>query len=345
MGAVLALCSAAQVPFGLFDTACTKAGAGRNCENLTGYLAVYRICFAMACFYFLLMLITIGVKSSKDCRGGVHNGYWCLKFLVLIGLCVGAFYIPRGDFGVAWMYVGFIGAFVFILIQMILLVDFAHTWNEIWTSNGEETGNKMWYCGLIFVMTLYYCLAFTGFVLGYVFFTESSGCTLNKFFISFNLILCVVISVISIFPKVQEVQPKSGLLQASVISVYTSYLTISALASEPTEPVLVGNKTIHTVCGDAQGLSITGTGIEGSEVTAIVVGLVLLFITVIYASLKTSGSADKLGGGGGSSVGDAEEGKKVTEDEDDAVVYSYSFFHFVFFLASLYIMMTLTNWY
>jgi len=68
------LSSSLKVPFGLFDTACTKAGAGRNCENLTGYLAVYRICFAMACFYFLLMLITIGVKSSKDCRGGVHNG-------------------------------------------------------------------------------------------------------------------------------------------------------------------------------------------------------------------------------------------------------------------------------
>jgi len=40
-----------------------------------------------------------------------------------------------------------------------------------------------------------------------------------------------------------------------------------------------------------------------------------------------------------------ERGQVVWDDEEEAVSYNYSFFHLTLFLASLYIMMTLTHWY
>lgn len=50
--------------------------------------------------------------------------------------------------------------------------------------------------------------------------------------------------------------------------------------------------------------------------------------------------------------GMAEEGvvgedglRRAVDNEEDGVTYSYTFFHFHLCLASLYIMMTLTNWY
>ena len=39
------------------------------------------------------------------------------------------------------------------------------------------------------------------------------------------------------------------------------------------------------------------------------------------------------------------KGQRVYDDEDDSVSYSYSFFHIMMGLATLYLMMTITNWY
>ena len=68
-----------------------------NCHQFVGYMAVYRICMAVACFFLLLSVVMICVKSSKDPRAYIQNGFWVFKWLFAIGLVVGFFFIPDGD--------------------------------------------------------------------------------------------------------------------------------------------------------------------------------------------------------------------------------------------------------
>ena len=56
-------------------------------------------------------------------------------------------------------------------------------------------------------------------------------CTLNQFFITFNLILCIIITVLCVHPAAQEANPRSALAQASVAALYCTYLIISAMGN------------------------------------------------------------------------------------------------------------------
>lgn len=152
---------------------------------------------------------------------------------MVIGGVIGAFFIPEGSFGPVWMYFGMIGGFFFIIIQLILIIDFAHTWAEAWVGNYEETESKGWYAALLGSTFINYALAIAGVVLLFIHFTHPDDCSLNKFFIAFNLILCAIVSGVSILPSVQEHQPRSGLLQASVVSLYVVYLTWSGISNSP----------------------------------------------------------------------------------------------------------------
>lgn len=52
-----------------------------NCDVIVGYKSVYRMCFAMACFFFLFSAIMIRVKSSKDPRAAFQNGWaWLMLY-------------------------------------------------------------------------------------------------------------------------------------------------------------------------------------------------------------------------------------------------------------------------
>lgn len=329
-----------------------------NCDIIVGYKSVYRMCFAMTCFFFLFSVIMIRVRSSKDPRAALQNGFWFFKFLALLGITIGAFFIPDGVFTTVWFWFGVVGSFFFIIIQLILLVDFAHSWSQSWLEKAEEGNSKCWYAALLSVTFVHYAVAFSAMVLFYIYYTKPDDCTEHKVFISLNLIFCVVVSVVSILPKVQDAQPSSGLLQASLISLYTMYLTWSAMTNNPNKacnPSLLSlvQPGSSPAPAPTPGPAPAPGPVQWWDAQSIV-GLVIFLFCTLYASIRSSNNAQvnrlmqtEEGQGLTADVEAADDNgvRRAVDNEEDAVTYSYSFFHFCLSLASLYIMMTLTNWY
>ncbi|XP_074066231.1 serine incorporator 3 [Macrotis lagotis] len=340
------------------------------CAVRVDYKAIYRINFALAIFFFLFFLLMLKVKNSKDPRAAVHNGFWFFKIVAIVGLMVAAFYIPGGPFSTVWHGIGICGAALYIFIQLILLVDFAHSLNERWVNRMEEGNAKCWYTVLLSFTSFFYILSFIGVVLLYVFYTKSDACTENKLFISLNLIFCIVVSIVSILPKIQEYQPRSGLLQSSVITAYTVYLTWSAMSNETdrtcnpglmaiisqiTVPTLTPGNTTVSVSTIAPPVSQSGRWLDYLETDF---GLIIFVCCLLYSTIRSSSNSQvsKLTLSGSDSVilddassnspRDVEDGqpRRAVDNEKDGVQYSYSVFHLMMFLATLYIMMTLTNW-
>lgn len=295
-----------------------------------------------------MSLIMIDVRSSKDIRGPIQNGFWLWKYLIVIAAIIGSVVGMPDNFAYPWMIVAYICAFVFIIIQLLLLVDFAHTWNETWLDNAENK-DRSWMCGIAFFFSFNFLAIIAGNVLLYVFYTKCDGNALNIAVITINLILCILVSVTSILPGIQEHNPHSGLLQASVISLYCTYLIWSGFASDPS----ACNPFSHKDSDDENS-------VDSSNIATTLIGIALTFFVVLWSVLQTSSSnySQKLGVGGeegallgctgtGADGGDGniEEGKpRVYDNEEDGVAYSYSFFHFMFMIATLYLMLVLTDW-
>lgn len=92
--------------------------------QIVGYLAVYRLCFAMSLFFFVMALLMVGVKSSKDPRAAIQNGwdmpFWAYHtgchYRLLWYLC---FFVITRCWSLLCMYLG-IYVFIFINVSGVI---------------------------------------------------------------------------------------------------------------------------------------------------------------------------------------------------------------------------------
>jgi len=332
-----------------------------------GWVAVHRINFALGVFHLIMAALLLGVNSSKNPRASIQNGFWGPKIIAWLALIVLSFLIPEKFFMFWGNYISLIGATLFLLLGLILLVDLAHTWAEYCLERIEETDSRAWR-GVLIGSTLGMfaaSIAMTG--VQYAFFANS-GCTMNQTAITLNWILFVIVSGISVQSTIQEYNPKAGLAQSAMVAVYCTYLTMSAVSMEPDDKQC--NPLIRS---------------QGMRTSSIVIGAVVTMLTVAYTTTRAATQGVALGGNNrsvklpeddehglvtqqpdgrremraaalrqaveeGSLPADAllddddesDSGNTAKDDERTSTQYSYALFHIIFFLATAWVATLLT---
>ncbi|RPA82075.1 TMS membrane protein/tumor differentially expressed protein [Ascobolus immersus RN42] len=333
-------------------------------EQCYGFVAVQRFQFALGVFHFLLALLLIGVNSSKEPRAAIQNGYWGPKIIVWLLLVVGTFLIPESFFMIWGNYFAFVGAMLFLLLGLVLLVDLAHTWAETCLDKIEDSDSKVWR-GILVGSTLgMYIGALALTIIMYVFFGHAE-CSTNLAWITINMVLFIIVSCISVHPTVQENNSRAGLAQSAMVAIYCTYLTMSAVAMEP---------------DDTEGICNPLLKARGTRTASIVFGAILTIMTIAYTTTRAATQSVSLGSKahaptGYSAVSDNEHGLVTTQpserqamrqetirrmveegalpasalDEDDdfsddgrdpvddergSTQYNYTMFHIIFLLAT-----------
>ena len=141
-----------------------------------------------------------------------------------------SFLIPNSFYLFYGNYVSLIGSTIFILIGLVLLIDFAHSWSETCLDKWEKTDSPFWKWTLISSTLGLYVVTIALTIVQYVFFS-GSGCALNTTLITINWVASLAVSILSVSPRIQDSNPRSGLAQSGMVVAYTSYLITSAIAN------------------------------------------------------------------------------------------------------------------
>ncbi|XP_059463192.1 uncharacterized protein LOC132192024 [Corylus avellana] len=291
--------------------------------------AVLRVSFGNFLFFAVFAVIMIGVKDQNDRRDSWHHGGWVAKMVIWLLLVVLMFFLPNVVISIYGIVSKF-GAGLFLLVQVIILLDCTHSWNDAWVEKDEQK----WYIALLSVSVVCYIAAFAFSGILFIWFNPSGDdCGLNVFFIVMTMILAFVFGIIALHPTVN-----GSLLPASVISLYCAYVCYTGLASEPRDYVCNG---LHS-----KSKAVT--------TSTLILGMLTTVLSVLYSALRAGSSTTFLSPPSSPKSGEKkplleaeelEEGKeKKKETEARPVSYSYTFFHLIFALASMYSAMLLSGW-
>ncbi|XP_047313117.1 serine incorporator 3-like [Impatiens glandulifera] len=265
------------------------------------------------------MTLTTCNYTSKlnQARSTWHSGWWWFKSVIIIFSIASTLFLPLQ---IIQLYgeLARIGAGIFLILQLISVIEFITWWNNYWMPEDDKMKNQSSNCFLgLFMSTLFYVASVIGIGMMYsLYVPKSSSCTLNIFFITWTAILLGVMMLVSLHSKVNR-----GLLSSGIMGSYIVFLCWSAIRSEP-----AGKKCSPQKEHNNKHVDWTN-----------VLGFLIAISAIVMATFSTGIDSQTF-------QFLKEDDEAEEEKDDDDIPYEYGFFHLVFSLGTMYFAMLFISW-
>ncbi|KAL1078505.1 hypothetical protein V6Z11_D10G163900 [Gossypium hirsutum] len=278
-----------------YEKACGIRGS--DCFQTLGVLRI---------FFLLMFLTTFSTRKLFDACSKWHSGWWALKFFLLVVSMVVPFFLPPGFIQI-YGEVARIGAGIFLLLQLVSVIEFIRWWNKYWASDEQSKQS----CSIaLFTSTVFYVASICGIVTMYYFYAPRPSCCLNIFFITWTAILLIVMMAMSLHSKVNR-----GLLSSGIMAAYVVFLCWSAIRSEPADEKCNVQKPKNG---------------HGDWTT--VLGFLIAIGAIVMATFSTGIDSKSF------------QFRKDEVKAEDDIRYNYGFFHIIFSLGATYFAMLFISW-
>ena len=274
-----------------------EAWSGGSCANVnpelvkvcSGNGGVYRASSAAFLFFVIFGL-------AAQCKPSANRDAWPAKYALYCLLCAATCFFPNDPLFIPiYLWIARVGSVFFVLLQQIILVDVAFNWNESWIANSDKaeidegTGKgKKWLLTILFSCFVLFAGSFAGIIILFVYF---GGCPTNDAFISITLVGSIIMTIVQL-----TMSETGSLLTSASMTAYVTYLCGASVSKNP-----------NAQCNPKLGETSVGN---------IVIGLLFVFISLMWTGFSCTNVSDKCLGGSATatheaSVEDAEEGKPV----------------------------------
>jgi hypothetical protein len=275
----------------------------------------------------------------------VHRGFWFLKIFVLLMLLFSTIFVDNHAMA-AYRDFARVASFFFLVMQILLLIDFGYRANEYLIELDERSEAEGWCTWKLAILSgafFMYAASIAMWVLESNFFGKD-GCASQQALIAITIIITISLSIVSC----SRIAPHGTLLTSSIVTAYASYLCYSALASQP-----------NPGPGEAGAHCNPFAERSDNSWSDLLVGFLVFSVSMASTAWSATGSKDKLMGKAtptnselnealdtstvtSSSVEDA--GANTSDSEEITGPESWWYYHLMMVVCSFYMAMLLTDW-